>query len=153
MTDTVPEEVWINARIITYDVSKEWETYEEDYFSIKVVSSYETKTELACANWPLSIKANTEMSGTRSYSVGQMKRIPISIELEGEADVAKDCKGLYYWALSYERASGSYETIWTSKQDENKDMNMDMNDYAAGELEDDIIWIEDGELVIDMTQE
>jgi hypothetical protein len=62
MTDSVPDSVWIRVQIITHDASQDWWTGETDEFMLQINSSGESKVELACSNWPLSIKMGSEMT-------------------------------------------------------------------------------------------
>jgi hypothetical protein len=86
---------------VTFDITKEREGVADDFW-VKIESSGETKVDVACSDAfdVLSIKQGSEMTQDRNYKVGEKKRIPISLELDGEDNLAKDCEKLYYLSVS-----------------------------------------------------
>jgi hypothetical protein len=76
-------EVWIHGRTVTFDISKPWETVEDDFY-LQVVSSGESKVDVACATAFAGLSVEDEMTADREYRVGKYKSIPISFRLDGE---------------------------------------------------------------------
>ncbi len=133
------------------------------------MSSGESKVDLTCSDAfdALAIKTGTAMTVGRTSKVGTKKIIPISMEIDGAESIPDGCGDLYFLSLSVVLASGRKHELWSEEEvgvcfDYNYNYifsgDWNWNNYYEYTREikacpqKDFMYLEDGNLVIDMNQ-
>jgi hypothetical protein len=105
----------------------------------------------------------SEMTGDRSYKVGEKKTIPISLALEGEDMIADECTSLYYLSLNVligtrkQEVDGLFaeECYSTASTDmwQDESGNEMYDDHMKGCKKNTFLYIEDGKIAINLSQQ
>lgn len=116
----VPPYVDIEMRFVTSDPSNENSTPVVDYFTMRVYSNNETLSD-SCEDEfynNLYMDPETQMSGSRTYNIGDAERKDIYVPsvLVGEDALSPECRDLVYVSLDYklpgEDGEDNWETRW-----------------------------------------